>query len=66
MLAQALLGVEKTDRLEQAVWPAVKQWRYTLLGVCRTYGKVCLSPSFCYRSHFACYSPVRPGSAIRR
>ena len=35
-------------------------------GVCRTYGKVCLGPSFCYRPHFGCYSPVRTDSPIQR
>jgi transposase len=35
-------------------------------GVCRTHSKVCPSPSFCYRPHFGCCSPVRIDLAIQR
>src|SRR5271156_6501178 len=45
--------------LQTAVEGARQNGAIPFLGVFRTYGKVCPSPSFCYRSHFSCYSPVR-------
>ena len=40
--------------------PAVRRNRNSTaihpFGVCRTYGKIRLGPSFCYRPHFGCYS----------